>query len=230
MVLLPTPLRVRKLVFTGIPQLDRLTEGVPSHWVVEFYGDWKVVNALLHRAAVLNSGNGLVIALTQEFGGLNPYLINRLAKAFGMTTDNIFVARAFKLEDTVELLKELRNSPVMTVFVVDPYLHTPQKPSGYWRASKITALIRTLVEKHRKEVTVFNRISKFGKYLPEGGSFHHHTVHVMIRLTLTASNRWVRAEIVKHPIRPWTEVKFPKKYLTTPEAPAHTLAEWIPIR
>ncbi len=214
---------------TGIPQLDSVVGEVPDGWIVEYYGDWGVVNALMHRVIALTAVEfgGVAVVLTQEFGGLNPYLIVRLAKFFGggrEVLEKVFVARAFKLEDTVALLEEAVEARPGRVVIVDPYLHLSSDPRTYWRATPITGYLRAFAASG-SEVTVFNRVSKFGARLPEGGNFHHHSVHVLV--SLTRLGRSVRAELIKHPLKPYATTYFPLTDILKPPDRRATLLKWL---
>ena len=213
-------------MLTGVYALDRFIDEVPSEWIVEFYGSWEIVEALMHRVVALNSDNSRVaVVITQEFGGLDPYRILRMVKTFRMGEGEILFARAFKIEDTLALLELAVRKGFPRVVVVDPYLHLGNNPREYWLATAITSRIRKILARG-SEVALFNRVSKFGEFLPEGGNYHHHTVHVLIRLS--RGHRSVKAELVKHPFRPYSVTYFsPAELFTPPAFGKGSLLTWL---
>ena len=213
-------------MFTALPVLDELIKPLPEGWVVEFFGDWDVIEVLLHRAAVALSAFGRVyVVFTQDFGGLNPYLMGRLSKVLRSDLSNVFIARAFKVEDTLALLKEAAEEGVKEVLIADPYLHLPNDPRKYWLGTAVTAGIRELV-RSGAEVAVFNRVSRFGRFLPEGGNYHHHSIHVLVRLSRGSVS--VRADLIKHPLKPHVikYFRFADLYRGS-GASGRTLLDWV---
>ncbi len=184
---------------TGVPSLDNLVQPVPeSGWVVEFYGERRLAGLVGHHAIAEAARRGLVAVVhVQEFGGLDPFLVQRLARARGASVDNILVARAFRLVDVPKLLADAVETGAKTIVVVDPYLYSPATPIAYDRLTPLTAALRRAAGDAL--VVVVNRHSKFGRWRPEGGNFHHHSVHVMVRLH--TGSRGVLAELVKHPAK-----------------------------
>jgi hypothetical protein len=201
------------MLVTGITELDELMGYIPSDWLVEFYGDWKIVNILLHRMVILNAKGGVLVAYTQKHVGLDPSLLKKLSRRLEKTWSkgDVLLARAFKVEDTIELLSKISMASQKRVFVVDPYLHIPRTPEKYYVATKVTAGLRKIA-RAGKEVAIFNRISRYGYLRPEGGNYHHHSIHVMIRLWPTKYG--VRATLIKHPLKTTESVIFPYSSLT----------------
>jgi len=183
---------------TGIPGLDRLVHPAPPGWIVEFYGDWRLVDLIAHHAAAQAAARGkTVIVHVQEFGGLNPYLLARLARARRGTPDNILIARAFRAADIPRLVGEAARLGADTIIVYDPYLYTPRDPARHHTLTPITAAIRGAAQ-HATRILLFNRHTPQGRR-PRGGHYHHHTTHIITRIT-----RWskgIAATLIKHPAR-----------------------------
>jgi hypothetical protein len=182
---------------TGIRALDEVLADTPF---IEFFGDWSPVSLLAHRFMAQNSGD---VVLTQEFGGINTYLVERISKNIGEKPE-LRIVRAFSLETTIEALQLALESKSQLATVIDPYHYAPRDWREYSALTKITASLRAL--SLTKSVVVFNRSSKFGSKAPEGGAFHSSSVPVLIRVS--ASNRSLYATIVKHPALPQKRVSF----------------------
>lgn len=184
---------------TGLPSLDTLLEPLRRGWIVEFYGYEGGVRLVYHHAVAEAARRGMVAVVhVQEFGGLNPYLLTRLSKIRGSDPENILVARGFRLADVPRLVDDAVETGAETIVVVDPYLYAPRSWRMYSLLTRVTAAIRRAAGRAR--VVVANRATRFNKgYLPEGGSFHHHSIHVIVRLD--PSRRGVLATLVKHPAR-----------------------------
>ncbi|MCE4624545.1 MAG: DNA recombination/repair protein RecA [Desulfurococcales archaeon] len=194
----------------GIPSIDFVVSPTPSKgWIIELYGSAAML--LAHHAIAEAAGRGLVAVVhVQDFGGFDPYLVRRLARARGVSVDNVLIARAFRLQDVAPLVEEASRTGARTVVVIDPYHYTPRSPRDYWRLTPITAALRNAAR--RALVVVANRVGKYGRLLPEGGNFHHHSVHVIVRAWETG--RGVMLELVKHPYKP---------------APRRALATWAEV-
>jgi len=213
------------VITTAVPALDHLVTPLPSGLAVEFFGDWSIVNVLMHRVAVVNAvSDKVAVVLTQDFGGLDPYLMTRLVRVFRARCGEVLVARGFKVEDTLALFDRVLAQGFQKVLVVDPYLHLPNDPRKYWLGTAVTAGIRKLIH-GGVEVAVFNRVSKFGTRAPEGGTFHHHSIHVLVRLS--KGRLGVRAELIKHPMKPYTVTYFRPEDLLNPPTVRRTLLEWL---
>ncbi len=184
---------------TGVRALDEMVGALPF---VEFFGDWEAVKLLLHRFIVEHSG-ALEILITQEFGALDTTTLRRLGRNLGVRPEAT-LSRSFSLQSTVELLRGALATEASVAAVVDPYLYAPSDPSGYGELTPITAALRALGG--RKAVAVFNRISRFGRRAPEGGTYHHHSIPVIVELSANAAA--VSARIVKHPSLPPRRVLF----------------------
>jgi len=184
------------LVAVTCSLLDRFIAPLPDSWAVEFYGAENLVSIMMHRIAACRARRGdVAVALVQDFGGLNPYMLRYFTKVLGSSLDRITVSRAFRLEDVPALLKSVPPW-VDTVLVRTPFLFSPQSPLEYSKVTPIVAAMKKLVDSGIR-VVVFNTVSKFGKFLPEGGNYHHHVMHAVIRLWNIDRKRF-GAEIVKH--------------------------------
>ncbi|MCD6323674.1 MAG: hypothetical protein J7L55_01000 [Desulfurococcales archaeon] len=209
-----------------MPLIDRLASPVFTGWIVEYFGDWGVVNLLMHRVIAANAaGDGVAVVLVQDFGGFNPYLVRRFCMFFGTDFSKVVVSRAFKLEDALAALSAALREGFSRVVVADPYLHLPQDPRRYWEATPLTAGLRALAQ-GGAEVAVFNRVSRFGSYRPEGGNFHHHSTHVMIRFR--KGRRGIRVDLVKHPLKPEETVYIDVKDIYLPRS-RPTLTKWVGV-
>lgn len=182
---------------TGLPSLDALIEPLQWNWIVEFYGSERSVRIVYHHVVAEATRYGRVAVVhIQEFGGLNPYLIARLAKVRRSSPENVLVARGFRLRDVPRLIDEAVDTGARTLVVVDPYLYAPRDWRMYSLLNRITGALRRASEKAR--VVVANRATRFNSgFLPEGGNYHHHSVHVIVRLD--PSRRGLIASLLKHP-------------------------------
>ena len=213
------------MITTAIPALDWLVSPLSGGWAVEFFGDWSVVNVLMHRVAVVNAvSDRVAVVLTQNSGGLDPYLMARLVRILRTRCGEVLVARGFKVEDTLALFDKVLAEGFRKVLVVDPYLHLPSDPKKYWLGTAVTAGVRKLIHSG-VEVVVFNRVSRFGTRAPEGGSFHHHSIQVLVRLS--KGKLGIKAELVKHPMKPYTVTYFKPEDLLAPPTARRTLLEWL---
>ncbi len=187
---------------TGFKQIDMLVGIIPRDWIVEFYGDEKLVHILLHHTLAYQSRFGKVLLYhTLDFGGLNPYLLQRLARILGGDIDEVMVSRGFRLGDVVEGLRSIEaRDDYRSLVLAYPYHHLSSNPMIYRVATEITGIIKRISSRGRR-VILFNSVSRFGKYYPDGGNYHHHTVHVIIRLVRRRNGRGV-AEVFKHPWKP----------------------------
>ncbi|WP_131160410.1 hypothetical protein [Aeropyrum pernix] len=183
---------------TGVPSLDRLLSPVPSSgWVVEVYGG--AARLLAHSAVAEASRRGRVAVVNvQDFGGFDPYLAARLSRMRGGDPGNILFARAFRLHDVASLVLEASSTGAGTVVVVDPFRFAPRTPLAYSLLTRITGALRAAAR--RSMVFVANRVTQFGRARPEGGHFHHHSVHVIARAEWRG--RGVFATLLKHPAKP----------------------------
>lgn len=207
-------------------RLDDLLQPLPRTWSVEFYGDGRLLRGLLHRVAACRARYGPVaVALVQEFEGLDPYEVRRHARALGSSVDRVYVARAFRLEAVPGLIDSVP-ATTSTVVVVDPYLYSPLSPEGYSDLAPVTAAIRRAVARG-VNVVVFNSPTRFGTgYRPEGGSFHHHSIHVIARVSRCGKRR-LYVELVKHPHRPLGRVCVPESEVGYSWGGQPLLLEWL---
>lgn len=197
--------RARVIVRTGVDGLDRLLGGgIEERSLTEFYSpSVRIVGLLYHRIAVLASARGRTLAVhVQDFGGLDPYLLRSTARRLGVdwqtVEENLRVARAFKLEDALDLLSRARAEGSDLALVFDPYLHVDWREA--WTATRLTQAIRGLAADGT--VILFNRCSLDGRgWSPLGGTYHAHSVHAAVRLDPRPGGL-VRATLVKHPSRP----------------------------
>ncbi len=197
--------KVSVALSTGVEGLDRLLGGgLEENSLTEFYSpSLRIVGLLYHRIAVLASAGGRTLAVhVQDFGGLDPYLLRSLARRLGVdwqaVEENLRVARAFKLEDALDLLSRASREDSEFVLVFDPYLHVDWREA--WTATPVTQLLRRLAAD--RTVASFNRCSLDGRgWSPLGGTYHAHSVHAVVRLD-PHSKGAVRATLVKHPSRP----------------------------
>lgn len=215
---------------TGIRQLDELASPLYRDWVVEFYGDPGIVLKVMHYMVAYRSGvERVYVLLNAEFGGIDTLYLVRLCRFFNCNLENVIVARAFRLSETVEALRDLcysvENSLVVVVF---PYSYVPKDPAMYSEATKITGLVQRA--SGRNQLVVFNTVTRHGRYMPEGGSFHHHLVKVIIRLVRRGSS--ILAELVKHPAKSGGLRSIPLSMLEhpVPEERQLTILRWIAVR
>ncbi len=188
------------LLSTGLSALDEL---VGETDFLEFFGKWDTVNLLAHRFIVEHSGE-VEVLLTQNFGAFDTYLLRRMGKNLGKRPE-AEIARAFSLPSTVELLEGALSSDAPVAAVVDPYLFAPSDWRSYHLLTPITAALRHLA--HTKPVVVFNRVTQFGKNVPEGGEYHLHTVPVLVEVSATP--KAMLACLIKHPASPARRVWLP---------------------
>jgi len=181
--------------------IDAFVGDLRRPWALEFYGNPRIVQSLMHRSIACLSRKGRVaVALIQEFGGLDPYLIGRYARMLGSTTRNILVARAFKLESVPHLLSTLPEGTGHLV-VVNPYLYAPDSPLDYHLLTPVSASIKKALDSGLN-VLVFNTPTRYGGgYLPEGGNLHHHLLQVIVKVG-RCRRTGILLETVKHAFRP----------------------------
>ncbi len=208
-----------KRLRSGIAVLDGLITDSPF---IEFYGEWSPVSLLMHRFVVENGGD---VILTQEFGGLNTYLIEKICRNVGKRAE-ARVVRSFSLDSTLDALRLAAESESQLAIVVDPYLYSPGKWWEYAFLTKVTAELRRLAQ--LKSVVVFNRLSKFGKKTPEGGAFHSSSIFALVRITSLKSV--IHAALIKHPAQPVSRVDFTYAELYGAErrwGEQRCLSEWL---
>lgn len=180
---------------TGFSVIDELVTPIPDRWSVEFYGEDFLVNYLFHTTLAYNSAWRCVYAIVaKEYGGLDPGLLAKLCRIYGSSLTNIMVARAFRNEDLVNVLNGLTKRSDELIVVLTPYSYLPSDPRSYWKATSITGLLHQL--SLRNQVVLFNTASKFGDYMPEGGSMHHHVVKIIVKLWRRGETCY--AKLVKH--------------------------------
>ncbi|MEM4487521.1 MAG: hypothetical protein QXK88_01770 [Desulfurococcaceae archaeon] len=210
---------------TGVKPIDELLEPIDERWIVELYGDSNAVLRVMHYAMVYRSrDNAVHVVFNVEFGGIDTLYFARLCRVLDCKPDSIFISRAFRLKETLNILKELLKVQRSTVLLVFPYRYLPKNPSKYTVATEITGIIGRLALSNR--VLLFNSLSNFGYYMPEGGSLHHHLVKVIVKLT--RKNKWILADLVKHPVKQQGTRVFAEKTLEhpIPQLQKRTLLDW----
>jgi len=180
-----------------IESIDALIDPVEPGWAVEFYGDWDIMYALLHRVIACLSIRGYVyVYLNQLFGGLDPYRLSRISKLLGGDASKIYFSRGLRIEDFESFFE--KEPPIEgSLVIVDPYLHTDPKTMGFEIYTKVTSWIRMAASSGN--IVIFNRVSRYGGYRPEGGSFHHHSIHIIVRMWRGRAGLY--GEVVKHPAK-----------------------------
>ncbi|MEM1525919.1 MAG: hypothetical protein QW775_03455 [Ignisphaera sp.] len=215
-----------QLKLTGVKPLDELIEPAKRDWIIEIYGDEKNVLNIAHHAMVFRSiYNEVYVVLNMEFGGIEVPYLTKLCRIYDCNLDNIYISRAFRLQDTLSILQSLLQAENETIIVIFPYSYVQLNPNSYTEATRITGIISRLSQTN--QVILFNTISRFGYKLPEGGSLHHHLVKVIVKIT--RRNKWIVAELIKHPIKPYGVRTFSEKILASPipNAEQRTILEWI---
>lgn len=214
---------------TGLTQLDELVNPLYRHWIVELYGDQQVVLRILHyMVAYRSSVDKVYVLLNIEFGGLDTLYMVRLCRIFNCRLDNIYVSRAFRLDDTARVLEDLADLSSSLVLLVYPYSYVPVDPSRYHEATRITGLVSKIAT--RNQVVLFNATTRHGRYMPEGGSFHHHIVKVIVRLARRGGS--IIAELIKHPAKEKQWRSIPLSLLEHPLKPRAqaSILEWARAR
>ncbi|HIE23848.1 MAG TPA: hypothetical protein EYP68_06430 [Candidatus Korarchaeota archaeon] len=220
----------RIVLSTKIKALDYLLGGgIEEKSLIEFYSpDNRLLSLLYHRLAVLAAERGKTLSLyVQEFGGLDPYLLETMAKRLSVPWEvvdhNLRIARAFKFEDALELINSVIKEDFEFLLVFDPYLHVELR--DLHRASRLTWLIK--FPSKDKTAIVFNRPVE-EKFSPLGGNYHAHSVHILIRLDPIGKRGTVRIRLIKHPSIPPTSLLINKKELEGLKWEGqHLLSEWL---
>jgi len=203
-------------LITGIHVIDDLIGGIPWNYAVEIYSSVeKIVNEVFHRAIAVNSARSSVyVLIAREYGGLNPYYLEKLTRIYNGDLGNIYVSRCFKTRDVIDSLNhllEIEGDEGKVAILYTPYNYIAPEPPDLVEASHITSLIHRLKNRDWR-IIVFNSVNGFGYYKPSGGNFHHHVVNVMIRVE-KIDRRWGFVELVKHPFKPSVRRSFPLKIL-----------------
>jgi len=215
---------------TRIRALDNLLGGgVEENSFTEFYSpDNRLLSLLCHRLAVLAAEKGKTLLLyVQEFGGLDPYLLRAMAERLFVPWDlvdsNLRIARAFKFEDALELVSSAVKEDSRFLLVFDPYLHV--EFHDLRDASRLTWLMK--LPSADRTVILFNRPIK-EKFSPLGGSYHAHSVHILLRLDPVGRRGTVKIRLVKHPSIPPTSVLVKRGELEGLRWEGrHLLSEWL---
>jgi hypothetical protein len=211
---------------TGIKQIDELLNPLDKQWITEFYGDFDLVLRVMHYImAYKSSENTVHVVLNVEFGGIDTLYLIKLCRIFDCKLDNIMVSRAFRLNDAVKILEDLASRNDSIILLAFPYNYLPFNPAKYTEATKVTGIIAKISALN--QVILFNTISKYGNYLPEGGNFHHHMVKVIVRLK--KSKGIIYAELLKHPVKQGGRRIFTEKILDHPlhSLKQRTIIDWF---
>lgn len=180
---------------TGFSLIDELIAPLSENWILEFYGDELLVLYLYHMTLAYNSAWRKVYSvIARERGGLDPVLLSRLCRVYDCSLSNVMVSRVFRTEELIGVLESLKRLEGYLAAILYPYSYLPRDPSSYWRATLVTGLIQSISS--RNQVVLFNNTSKFGEYMPEGGSMHHHVVKVIVRMWRKRDLCY--AKLVKH--------------------------------
>ncbi len=177
-------------LMTGLQIIDKIIE---KDEIVEFYSiDEKLLYSFYHRVIVLSSPVNVIIV--GERGGIDPLLIERFRRIFEKD-DEIFIRRAFKVEDVKPTIDAMGEGDLI---VVNPYHHG----KNY---TEIVGTIRMKVFNERrtgKKIFVFSNVDRRTK----GSIFGLHSAHSVIELKST--NRGFIAKIVKSVITKEVEIPY----------------------
>ncbi|MCE4604398.1 MAG: hypothetical protein F7B20_05490 [Aeropyrum sp.] len=221
-----SPSRLKLERVTCIEGADRLLNPLPEPYAAEIYGSWRLVNSIMHKSIACLSREGPVaVILVQEFGGLDPYLVGRHAKILGGDLSRVLLSRAFKPETIPHAIDSIPEG-VRKAVVVDPFLFAPDSPRDYWRLTPIVSAFKRALGRGIS-IAVFNRETAFGRgFLPEGGKFHHHTLHAIARVSRCGA-RSLKLELVKHPHRPPAQTCIPSTEVGVHWDVQPRLLEWL---
>jgi len=219
-------------LITGLQVIDGLIGNIPWNYAVEIYSSVeKIINEIFHRAIAINSVKSSVyVLIAREYGGLNPYYLEKLTRIYNGDLGNVYVSRCFKTRDVVDSLNhllEVEGDEGKVTILYTPYSYIAPEPLDLAEATYITGLIHMLKNRNWR-IVVFNNVNGFGYYKPSGGNFHHHVVNIMIRVE-TVDRKWGVAELVKHPFKPPVRRSFPLKILEVNESwgGQRLLIEWF---
>ncbi|AFZ70817.1 hypothetical protein Calag_1095 [Caldisphaera lagunensis DSM 15908] len=179
---------------TGIQALDTLINPINKGNIIEIYGDWRIALSISHMTMASLTRYGKVgVVYIQDFGNLDPYFVRKMIKIFGGNFDNIYISRAFRRYDIPELIKSIEG--INNLILIDPYLFSPVSPLNYNLLTPITGAIKEISSKGITAI-IFNRETSLGKFLPEGGKFHHHILHAIIKVLPYRNG--IEAILIKH--------------------------------
>ncbi len=214
-------------MITGARIIDDAIGPAPRHWIIEFYGDEKLVDLLMHHTVAYQSRRSTVyLVIDTDFGGLDPYLISRLSRRLGGNIDNIYVSRAFRINDLLGILSTLEDARG-TLIVKYPFTFLPEGLSGYREAMRIVGALRRLTSRLR--IILFNSRSKLGR-TAEGGKYHSHSVHVLVELYRKGERAYIVLRKYPGP-REGLRMSFPLELLEGwgPWGVQRRLTEWLSI-
>jgi len=181
--------------------------------VIEFYSSSdRVLGEIFHRVIAVNSKHKVYVVIAREYGGLNPYYVEKLVRIHGGDVDNIYVTRCFRSNDVVMVLNNLleeESKGLLTIYT--PYSYVTNSLNGLREATYITGLIHRLKNMSWR-IVLFNSVNGFGYYKPSGGNYHHHVVDAILRIEVK-NRRWGYVEVVKHPTMGFSRKVFPLKTL-----------------
>ncbi|MEM0021197.1 MAG: hypothetical protein QW039_01920 [Fervidicoccaceae archaeon] len=188
---------------TGIPTIDQIIGCIPTGAIAEIYGEELdlVLRASYIATANFHCNGGAALGIVQERAmNYDIYMLRMMLRALGCSEDGLLISRAFRLEDAIGMIREAISLKLGTIVIIDPYVHSPKYPREYWKLTPLTASFREAIAKG-KRIVLFNRITKFGRYLPEGGKMHHHSASILVKIERRGSRSY-RAILIKHPSRP----------------------------
>ncbi len=215
---------------TCINRLDKLLNPLPEKWIIEFYGRERDLWSLMHRSiACLSRKGNVAVLVVQDFGGFNPYLVEKFARILGGDVSRIIVSRVFDRETTSQAGSSIPED-VDYFVIIDPFLYGASRLDEYWVNSRISGMISKVFHNGRS-VLVFNRATRYGShYLPEGGSLHHHIVHVLVRVKRLSGKKSLLVELVKHSFRRESRMILPLVEVDTVWVEQPLLLEWLSTR
>ncbi|MGC8572500.1 MAG: hypothetical protein C0171_03325 [Caldisphaera sp.] len=179
---------------TGIESLDSLLRPFNKGEIIEIYGNWNIVLSISHVTIASLSRYGRVgVIYIQDYGNLDPYFIRKMVKILRGNFDNIYISRAFRRYDIPDLIKGVEG--LDSLVIIDPYLFSPTSPLNYKLLTPITGAIKENSSKGIITI-IFNRETSLGRFLPEGGKFHHHILHSIVRVIPYRNG--VEAVLIKH--------------------------------
>ncbi|MDP8003466.1 MAG: hypothetical protein ACP5I6_05510 [Caldisphaera sp.] len=181
---------------TNIIPLDRLLDPIDEGKSFEIYGTWRAVLSIAHKTIASLSKYGRVgVIYIQDFGYLDPYLIHKHADMIGGNFDDIYISRAFRRDEIADLINSVKHIGIKSLVIIDPYLFSPQSYLNYSILTPITGSLKELLS-YGITVSIFNRETSLGRYLPEGGKFHHHELHAIIKINPYRNG--FQAVLIKH--------------------------------
>lgn len=191
---------------TGISSIDCLVGCLQKGIVAEIYGDFDLLLQISYIAtASFHCRGGAILGIVQEdLLNYDLYAVRTALRAMECSEEGLLISRAFRIEDAVDMIREAIELPQDNLIIFDPYANAPNLPRDYTKLTPLTAAIRSAAVKG-KRVVLFNRITKFGKFLPEGGNLHHHSATIIVKVERNG-RRSYRVTLIKHPTKPQASV------------------------